>query len=311
MTKKKIDPIQLSLFGEINEKEKINSLNISHNTIYGGTICPPIDLSILKSKVRRKFNQAINELQFCILDVIAELSDSVDAKDYFKKLRKRDKELNSYIGTNCTYVDMRTATGAYRKVLAGTRECVLRLVQSIPSPKAEVFKQWLAQIGNERLEETANPELGVNRSIDRAVAEYKRRGKDDKWIEKRLRGKFKRRALTDYWQAHGIDKPDYYGIFTNIIHQTTTGGYSVKAHKKALGVNEKANLRDHVSATMLSIIDLSETATEEIARRRGAYGVVENENACIEGGKVGNAAMKAMEAIMGESLVTGKPLLSA
>lgn len=185
-------------------------------------------------KIRRHYDSETEIWYFSLVDIVFALTDSVNATDYLKKIRKRDQELDSYIGTNCPQVLMKTETGKNRKTLSGTVQDVFRLVQSIPSPKAEPFKQWLAKTGYERLQEIQDPSL----SMDRARENWQKMGRSEKWIQQRMTGQETRNKLTDYWQENGVTKGDEFAMLTNIIHQDWTG-LSVKKHKEIKGLKSK------------------------------------------------------------------------
>ncbi len=177
-------------------------------------------------KIRRHYDEAIDTWFFSLVDIVEALTDSANPTDYLKKLRKRDSELASYIGTNCPQVEMLTIEGKKRKTLGGNVEHVLRLIQSIPSPKAEPFKQWLAKVGYERMQEIADP----SQSIDRARENWQKLGRSEKWIQQRMTGQETRNKLTDYWKESGVEKSDEFALLTNIIHQEWTG-LTVKNHR--------------------------------------------------------------------------------
>lgn len=170
------------------------------------------------SQIRRHYDTENEVWYFSLVDIVGALTDSVNATDYLKKMRKRDAELNGYIGTNCPQVAMLT-NGKNRKTLAGKVEQIFRLIQSIPSPKAEPFKQWLAKVGYERLKEIQDPSL----SIDRARDTWKNKGRSEKWIQQRMTGQETRNKLTDYWKDSGVTEKDEFALLTNIIHQEWTG----------------------------------------------------------------------------------------
>ncbi len=170
-------------------------------------------------QVRSHWDEAQEKWYFSVVDVVQVLTDSVNPTDYLKKLRKRDPELGSYLGTNCPQVGMRNADGKSRKILAGDVQHVLRLVQSIPSPKAEPFKQWLARVGYEHMQEIADPA----QSLDRARENWQKLGRSEKWIQQRMTGQETRNKLTDYWQTHGVEGSDEFALLTNIIHQEWAG----------------------------------------------------------------------------------------
>jgi DNA-damage-inducible protein D len=200
------------------------------------------NLVLFESKeVRRVWSEDEQKWYFSVDDVVTALTDSINVKDYLKKLRKRDFELNSYWGTNCPLVEMRAADGKNRKIRAADAESLLRIIQSIPSPKAEPFKRWLAKVGYERLQDMTDPA----RSLDRAREYWQQHGRSDKWIQQRMMGQETRNKLTDYWNDHEIKKEEEYAILTNIIHQEWTG-LSVKGHKDIKGLKTQ-NLRDHMA----------------------------------------------------------------
>jgi DNA-damage-inducible protein D len=177
-------------------------------------------------QVRSHWSEVEEKWYFSVVDVVHLLSESTNATDYLKKLRKRDPELNLYLGTNCPQVAMKNKDGKTRTILAGSVEHILRIVQAIPSPKAEPFKQWLARVGYERMQEMADPA----QSLDRARANWQKLGRSEKWIQQRMTGQETRNKLTDYWQTHGVEGSDEFALLTNIIHQEWAG-VSVKQHK--------------------------------------------------------------------------------
>ena len=195
--------------------------------------------------VRSHWDAAQEKWYFSVVDVVQVLTASVNPTDYLKKLRKRDPELHAYLGTSCPQVAMRNQDGKVRITLAGSVEHILRLVQSIPSPKAEPFKLWLAKVGYERMQEIADPA----QSLNRARENWQKLGRSEKWVQQRMTGQETRNKLTDYWQTHGVEKPDEFALLTNIIHQEWAG-VSVKQHK-ALKTLKTQNLRDHMSEAEL------------------------------------------------------------
>jgi DNA-damage-inducible protein D len=181
-------------------------------------------------QVRRSFDEKNATWYFSVVDIIAALTDSKNPTDYLKKLRKRDRELAIYLGTNCPQVEM-IVNGKKRKTLAGTVKDVFRLIQSIPSPKAEPFKQWLAKVGQDRINEMADP----SQSLDRAREYWQKLGRSEKWIQQRMTGQETRNKLTDYWKEAGVKEHDEFAILTNIIHKEWTG-LNVKDHKSLKGL---------------------------------------------------------------------------
>jgi DNA-damage-inducible protein D len=254
-------------------------------------------------QVRSHWDEVQEKWYFSVVDVVQVLTDSVNPTDYLKKLRKRDPELGSYLGTNCPQVVMRNAYGKSRKILAGDVQHVLRLVQSIPSLKAEPFKQWLARVGYERMQELADPA----QSLDRARETWQKLGRSEKWIQQRMTGQETRNKLTDYWQTHGVEGSDEFALLTNIIHQEWAG-VSVKAHK-ALKTLKTQNLRDHMSEAELIFTALAELSTRQIAQTKVAQGLQENANAGVAGGRVAKRAKDDLEQQTGQKVVTGSSFL--
>lgn len=172
-------------------------------------------IKLFEQKQIRSYWDAEKEIwYFSIVDIVEALTESVNPTDYLKKLRKRDLELGTYLGTNCPQVDM-LSNGKTRKTLAGTVKDIFRLIQSIPSPKAEPFKQWLAKVGHERMQEISDP----SQSLDRARENWQKLGRSEKWIQQRMTGQETRNKLTDYWKESGVEKSDEFAFLTNIIHQ--------------------------------------------------------------------------------------------
>jgi len=254
-------------------------------------------------KIRRFYDEKTNTWYFSIVDIVDALTDSSNPTDYLKKIRKRDTELGSYLGTNCPQVEMLTETGKKRKTLGGTVQHILRLVQSIPSPKAEPFKLWLARVGYERIQDINDPSL----SLDRAREYWMQKGRSEKWIQQRMLGQETRNKLTDYWKNHEITKEEEYAILTNIIHQEWSG-VSVKKHKKLKGLKAQ-NLRDHMSEAELIFTALAELSTRQIAESVDATGMEENKDAGKKGGKIAQKARLELENKTGKPIVTGENFL--
>ncbi|MBU1054333.1 MAG: hypothetical protein KKC46_10965 [Proteobacteria bacterium] len=254
-------------------------------------------------KIRRYYDETTETWYFSVVDVVAVLTDSINPTDYLKKLRKRDAELGFYLGTNCPQVEMETETGKKRKTLGGSVQHILRLVQSIPSPKAEPFKQWLAKVGYERLQDMSDPE----RSLDRAREYWQQHGRSEKWIQQRMMGQETRNKLTDYWKDHEITKENEYAILTDIIHKEWSG-VSVKKHKDIKGVKTQ-NLRDHMSEAELIFTALAELSTRQIAESIDATGMAENAEAGKKGGKIAKKARLELESKTGKSVVTSENFL--
>lgn len=253
--------------------------------------------------VRSHWDAAQEKWYFSVVDVVQVLTDSVNPTDYLKKLRKRDVDLGSYLGTNCPQVAMPSASGLMRKTLAADVQTLLRLIQSIPSPKAEPFKQWLAKVGYERMQEIADPA----QSLDRARENWQKMGRSEKWIQQRMTGQETRNKLTDYWQTHGVDGTDQFAMLTNLIHQEWAG-VSVKEHK-ALKTLKTQNLRDHMSEAELIFTALAELSTRQIAQKEQAQGLKENAKAGVAGGRVAKRAKEDLEQLTGQKVVTGSNFL--
>jgi len=197
-------------------------------------------IAIFRKKEIRKVIHNI-KWWFSVADVIEVLTDTADIRDYIKKMRKRDKELNSYWGTNCPLLEMLTKDGKKRKITSANTEGIFRIIQSIPSPKAEPFKRWLAKVGYERIQEIENPELATKRT--RAI--YKAKGYSDAWIEKRMRGIEVRETLTNEWKNRGVKEGQEYAILTAEISKATFG-MTPSQYQKFKGL-KRENLRDHMN----------------------------------------------------------------
>jgi len=253
-------------------------------------------------KIRSVWNEAEQKWYFSVVDVVEALTDSVNPKDYIKKMRKRDPLLNSNWGTICPPLEMVAADGRKRKIQAANVEGLFRIIQSVPSPKAEPFKLWLAKVGQERLEEIENPELAQARMREL----YKAKGYSDEWIEKRVRGIAVRDELTNEWKKRGLKEGKEYAILTSEISKATFG-LTPGDYKKYKGLTKpQENLRDHMTDLELIFTMLGEASTTEIARNKDAQGFPENEKAAIEGGTVAGNARKELEKKSGRKVVTNK-----
>lgn len=260
-------------------------------------------LTIFENKqIRRSYVEETETWYFSLVDIIEALTDSINPTDYLKKIRKRDVELGNYIGTNCPQVAM-LINGKNRKTLAGNVKDVLRIVQSIPSPKAEPFKQWLAKVGYERIQEIQDPA----QSIDRARENWKQHGRSEKWIQQRMMGQETRNKLTDYWKEAGIEEKKDFAILTNIIHQEWTG-LSLKNHKEIKNLKSQ-NLRDHMSEAELIFTALAELSTRQIAEKEEAKGMIENAKASKKGGTIAKNARIDLEQITGKNVITNENFL--
>ena len=244
--------------------------------------------------IRKVWHSGEEEWYLSIVDVVQVLTDSSDPKQYIKKMRARDKALESKWGTICTPLQMLAPDGKMRKTQAANTEGILRIIQSIPSPKAEPFKTWLAKVGAERLEEIADPE----KAMERAVATYKAKGYSDKWISQRLRTIEIRKELTDEWQNAGIKESKEFAALTNIL-TIAWSGKSVQEYKKLKGL-KKENLRDNMTNTELALNLLAEVSATEISRSRQPEGFSQTKEVTIAGGKIAGDARKALEEQLGK-----------
>jgi DNA-damage-inducible protein D len=236
-------------------------------------------LIVFKGKgIRRTIHD--NEWWFSIADIVGVLTDSLDPKQYIKKMRKRDLELNNNWGTICTPLEMTALDGKKRKVNSANTEGIFRIIQSIPSPKAEPFKRWLAKVGYERIQEIEDPELATKRT----KTLYKAKGYPDSWIEKRMRGIAIREELTDEWKKRNVKEQKEYAILTAEIHNAAFG-INPSDHKNIKGL-ERQNLRDHMTDLELIFSMLGEASTTDIARVEDADGFEENKKVAKRGGKV-------------------------
>ena len=220
-------------------------------------------------KIRTAWDEEQEEWYFSVQDVIAVLAESSDPKQYIKKMRARDPELSANWGTICTPVQMLAADGKMRKIQAANTEGLLRIIQSIPSPKAEPFKRWLAQVGRERLEETIDPE----QAIDRALETYQKKGYDTDWIHQRLLSIRVRNELTAEWQERGVQQGKEYAILTDEITKAWSG-MTTRQYKKLKGL-KKENLRDNMSTMEIVLNMLAEATTTELSKAHQPEGFSE------------------------------------
>jgi len=251
-------------------------------------------------KVRIVWDEEQEKYYFSVVDIVQVLTDSANPTDYLKKLRKRDPELGSFLGTNCPQVEMYTFTGKKRITLAADLQGIFRIIQSIPSKKAEPVKQWLAQLGEQRIDQMIDPEL----TFQMAVEDYRRQGYSDKWINERMRSIEMRKELTDEWQRAGITEHRDFAILTNVLTKAwsgmTTGEY--KRHK---GLT-KENLRDNMTNVELALNTLAEVATTELSRQRNPKGMLESQQAAQAGGKVARNAREDLERQLGRSVISSE-----
>ena len=257
-------------------------------------------------KVRSQYDAEKEIWYFSIVDIIGILTDQPTverARNYWKVLKNRLLREGNETVTNCNRLKLEAEDGKLRLTDVGNVEDIFRLIQSIPSPKAEPFKQWLAKVGYERLQEINDP----SQSIDRARENWQKLGRSEKWIQQRMTGQETRNKLTDYWQESGVKKGDEFAVLTNIIHQEWTG-LTVKKHKDLKGLKTQ-NLRDHMTEAELIFTALAELSTRQIAESTKAKGLNENAVAGKKGGTVAKNARKELEAKTGKSVVTGDNFL--
>ena len=256
--------------------------------------------------IRRVYDGKTETWWFSVVDIVQALTQQPDyqtARKYWNKLKERLGKEGSQLVTNCHQLKMLAADGKQRPTDAATAETLLRLVQSVPSPKAEPIKLWLAKVGYERMQEMADP----GRSLDRARETWQKHGRSEKWIQQRMTGQETRNKLTDYWASHDIKRGEEFAILTNIIHQEWSG-VSVKTHKQLKGLQDH-NLRDHMSEAELIFTALAELSTRQIAETVEATGMAENTEAATKGGAIAKQARKALEAKTGKPVVTGDNFL--
>jgi DNA-damage-inducible protein D len=249
------------------------------------------------SKIRRVLER--NEWLFSVVDIIAALTNSDKPRDYWYRMKKREKESSGVeLSTFCRQLKITASDGKKYLTEMVNTENAFRIIQSIPSPKAEPFKRWLARVGYERIQEIENPELATKRT--RAI--YKAKGYSDDWIEKRMRGIAVREELTDEWKKRGVENEPEYAILTAEISKATFG-LTPSQYKRLKGL-KRENLRDHMNDLELIFSMLGEAATTEITRNRDAQGLIENKQAAIEGGEVAGKARKDLETKTGKKVVS-------
>lgn len=267
------------------------------------------DLKLFEgSRIRHIYDEEKETYYFSVVDIVAILieKDYQSARKYWKVLKGRiTKEGFNELVTNCYQLKMQADDGKMRKTDVADIKTIFRIIQSIPSKKAEPIKQWLAKVGQERVQEIADPST----AIDRARETYKKLGRSDKWIQQRMTGQETRNKLTDYWKNHEISEGEEYAILTNIIHQEWSG-LSVKEHKNLKGLKSQ-NLRDHMSEAELIFTALAELSTRQIAESENATGMEENTQSAKRGGKIAKEAKEKLELETGQKVVTGENFLPA
>ena len=259
-----------------------------------------------KFKIRRQYDEEKEVWYFSVIDIVQVLTDQPDyqkARKYWNKLSERLKNEGSESVTNCHRLKLTAADGKKYLTDVADPETILRIVQSVPSPKAEPIKLWLAKVGYERIKEIADPELSINRARDN----WQTHGRSEKWIQQRMMGQETRNKLTDYWREHEIKEGEEYAILTNLIHQEWSG-ISVKNHKNLKGLKTQ-NLRDHMSEAELIFTALAELSTRQIAESEDATGMAENKSASVIGGRIAKNARLELEEKTGKSVITNQNYL--
>ena len=249
-----------------------------------------------KQEIRRRWYN--EEWYFSVEDVVQALTDSIDVKQYIKKLKARDMELNSNWGTICTLVEMKAKDGKIRKIRTADTKGILRIIQSIPSAKAEPFKLWLAQVGSERLDEIINPELAINR----AKETYIKKGYEETWVAQRLKSIDSRKELTDNWKERGAKDRDY-AILTDEIYKNTFN-INTAQYREIKGISKtKRNLRDSMGKLELAITNLAEVTANEMHNTNNSFGLKELKDDVQEAGKITGKARSEIEEKIGKKIV--------
>ena len=257
-------------------------------------------------KIRRIYDEEKEMWFFSVVDIVQALIQQPEyqlARNYWNKLKERLRKEGNESVTNCHRLKLEAADGKKYLTDVATVEVILRLVQSVPSPKAEPIKLWLAKVGYERMQEMTDP----SRSLDRARETWQKHGYSEKWIQQRMMGQETRNKLTDYWKEHEIDESKEFAILTNIIHQEWAD-ISIKDHKTAKGLKSQ-NLRDHMSEAELIFTALAELSTRQIAETTNATGMDENKMASKQGGGIAKKARLELEAKTGQKVVTSDNFL--
>lgn len=258
-------------------------------------------------RIRRHFDQKTETWYFSVVDIIAALTNQTDfqlARNYWKVLKNRLTKEGSEVVTNCNRLKLLAKDGKIRETDVANVETILRLIQSVPSKKAEPIKLWLAKVGYERMQEMVDPEIALNRSREY----WQKQGRSQKWIQQRMMGQETRNKLTDYWSNNEVKKGEEFAILTNIIHQEWSG-LSVKQYKNLKGLKTE-NLRDHMSEEELIFTALAELSTRRIAETENSKGLEENKIPAHKGGKIAKDARIALEQKINKSVVTGQNFLS-
>lgn len=253
------------------------------------------------SQIRSVWDTEREEWYFSVVDVIGSLTESNNPRDYWYRVKKRmSEEERSELSTFCRQLKLKSTDGKSYKTDVADMQGIFRIIQSVPSPKAEPFKMWLAEVGKERIDEIIDPEL----TIDRALEGYARKGYSREWINQRLQAIQVRKELTDSWQDHGVKAGNEYAILTNEISKAWSG-MTTREYKDFKGL-KKENLRDNMSTTELILNMLAETATKDIAEATNPQGLDENKQVAQDGGSIAGDARKSIEARTGKPVITSK-----
>ena len=255
-------------------------------------------------EIRSVWDAEKEEYFFSVVDVINALTDSKEPRKYWSVLKTRLKKEGSELTTNCSQLKLKSKDGKYYSHDVLDTKGILRLIESVPSPKAEPFKLWLAQMGKERIDEVFDPEIAVNRAVDY----YRAKGYDDKWIKARLTGVVDRRKLTDIWKENGITKDYEYGILTNEIYQEWSG-MKASEYKEYKGIR-KESLRDNMTDIEVALTDLGEIAARELAKEHKPYGLKENREIAKRGGKIAKHTRNDLEKELGRTVITKQNALN-
>ena len=253
------------------------------------------------SQIRSIWDNERAEWYFSVVDVIGSLTESNNPRDYWYRVKKRmSEEELSELSTFCRQLKLKSTDGKSYKTDVADMQGIFRIIQSVPSPKAEPFKMWLAEVGKERIDEIIDPEL----TIDRALESYARKGYSREWINQRLQAIQVRKELTDTWQDHGVKGGNEYAILTNEISKAWAG-MTTREYKDFKGL-KKENLRDNMSTTELILNMLAETATKDIAEAKNPQGLEENKQVAQDGGSIAGDARKSIESRTGKPVITSK-----
>lgn len=253
-----------------------------------------------EKKIRSVWDDKEEKWYFSIVDVVEALTDSADPKQYLKKMKSRDPELNSNWGTICTLVQMQGADGKKRRSMASDMKGIFRLIQSIPSPKAEPFKMWMAQVASTRIDQMQDPEL----SIDQAIADYKRLGYSDAWINQRIKSIEVRKELTDEWARTGVEQGLQYASLTDIITREWSG-MTTRQYKRFKGL-KKESLRDNMTNMEIALNMLAEASATELSKQRDPKGFNQQKRVAKDGGSVAKAARNQLESKLGRNVISSE-----